>query len=125
MLYTLSSALIGLLCGLLSGLGVGGGSLLVLYLTCLGGVSPEAARGVNLLFFLPTAFVALLLHAKNRCVVWSVAIPAAVAGCLAGGLLAWFAAGLNSGILRYAFGTYLLATGMWELLSALRKTESA
>ena len=78
---------------------------------------------INLLFFLPTAFVALLLHAKNRCVVWSVAIPAAVAGCLAGGLLAWFAAGLNSGILRYAFGTYLLATGMWELLSALRKTE--
>lgn len=117
----LISVAVGLVCGLLSGLGIGGGSLLMLYLTLAAGTEQAAARGVNLLFFLPTAAASLLLHTKNRLVVWHTAIPAAVAGCVIGGLLSWLAAGLDSAFLRYAFGAYLLVTGCLELRHAFNR----
>ena len=40
---------VGLVTGILSGFGVGGGSLLMLYLTMFAGVQQYAAGGINLL----------------------------------------------------------------------------
>ena len=118
------SILAGLGCGLLSGLGIGGGSLLMLYLTAAAGVSAADARGINLLFFLPTALISVTLHAKHGCVAWRSAIPAAVCGCLTGAGLAWLTAGLDLAVLKKAFGAYLLLTGAAELVFALLRTES-
>ena len=38
--------------GVLTALGIGGGSLLLLYLTTFAAFSPAEARGISLLFFL-------------------------------------------------------------------------
>lgn len=92
----------------------------MLFLTLAAGMEQTAARGVNLLFFLPTAGASLLLHAKHRLVIWNVALPAAVAGSLAGGLLAYLTADIDRTLLRYAFGAYLLVTGTMELLDFFR-----
>ena len=56
-----SSALAGLVCGVLSGLGIGGGTLLMVWMTALAGLEQRTALGFNLLYFLPTAVCALLL----------------------------------------------------------------
>ena len=56
---------VGAILGFLSGLGIGGGSLLILWLTLVQKVDPTIARGVNLLFFLPCALVAALLRWKQ------------------------------------------------------------
>ena len=45
--------LVGTILGFLAGLGVGGGSLLILWLTVVCNTPYAAARIVNLLFFLP------------------------------------------------------------------------
>lgn len=116
------SSAVGLVCGVLSGLGIGGGSLLMLYLTAFAGLAPEAARGVNLFYFLPTAAVSLALHAKNRFVLWQNALPAALAGCVSAGLLAWLSAGAAPSFLRYGFGALLLLAGCAELRAGLRKS---
>ena len=47
--------LIGLACGVLSGFGIGGGSLLMVYLTAWVSMAQTAAQGINLLYFLPTS----------------------------------------------------------------------
>ena len=113
--------LVGLACGVLSGFGIGGGSLLMLYMTVLAGVEQKTAQGINLLYFLPTAAIALLLHVKNRFVSWRVAIPAAIAGCLVGALTAWIAAGLDSDLLRKCFGGFLLLVGAAELHAGFKQ----
>ena len=51
--------------GFLSGLGVGGGSLLMLWLTTVIHMDYAVAKTVNLLFFLPTALIATLFHKKQ------------------------------------------------------------
>ena len=56
---------VGLATGILSGCGVGGGSLLMLYLTMLAGIGQYQAAGINLLYFLACAPAALWSHSKN------------------------------------------------------------
>ena len=50
--------LVGTVLGFLTGLGVGGGSLLILWLNIALGMEQSVARGINLLFFLPSALIA-------------------------------------------------------------------
>ena len=47
--------LAGTATGVLSGFGVGGGSLLLVWLTAFSGLPQEQAQGINLLYFLPAA----------------------------------------------------------------------
>ena len=107
--------LAGLVCGVLSGFGVGGGTLLILYLTLALGLEQTAAQGINLLYFLPTAGAALILHAKNRFVDWHAALPAALCGCVTAALCAILAARLELTLLRKLFGAFLIVVGVLEL----------
>ena len=53
------------ICGVLAGMGVGGGSLLILWLTTVMNVDPITARGINLLFFLPAALISTLARIRK------------------------------------------------------------
>ena len=79
--------LVGTVLGFLSGLGVGGGSLLILWLTAVLSMEQRMAQGVNLLFFLPAAVVACLFHSRQGRLQWRVALRAMAAGACAAG---WF-----------------------------------
>ena len=70
------SALIGIVLGFLSGLGVGGGSLLILWLTAVVGMEYPLARTINLLFFIPAAIISLFIRGKNGNIPWKTIIPA-------------------------------------------------
>ena len=50
---TVISVILGGVLGFLTGLGTGGGSLLLLWLTLVLGMDPQTARTVNLMFFIP------------------------------------------------------------------------
>ena len=75
--------LIGLACGVLSGFGIGGGSLLMVYLTAWVSMAQTAAQGINLLYFLPTSLGALIFHICNKKIAWRAVIPAALCGAAA------------------------------------------
>lgn len=109
------AVLAGLATGILSGFGVGGGTLLLLWLTTWGGMTQQQAQGINLLYFLPAAGAALPAHWKNGYVERSLLLPAITAGLAAAALTAWLAAGLDTGLLRRCFGGFLLAVGLREL----------
>ena len=118
----LFSVLAGLLCGVISGFGIGGGSLLMIYMTAIAAVEQRTAQGINLLYFLPTAGASLILHTKNRLIKWKMVIPAAISGCVLGAVCAWLSAGIDSDILRKVFGGFLLLVGLWELLGKKEET---
>ena len=102
--------------GFLSGLGVGGGSLLLLWLTLVVGTEPSTARFINLLFFLPSAAAASWFRWKQGTLSIRKILPAICGGCL-GAVLGSITAGiLTVTILRKAFGVLLIVTGIRELL---------
>lgn len=107
-------------CGFLSGLGIGGGSLLMVWLTAAAGVSQTAARGINLLYFLPTAGAALIFHGKNRFVDWRSARWAILGGVVLAAVGAWAGSQIDTGLLRKLFGVFLLFVGISELRTKAR-----
>lgn len=112
-------ALAGAVTGVLSGFGVGGGTLLLIYLTAVAGMEQTLAQGINLLYFLPAAATALPSHIKNGYIEKKTAIPAIGAGLLCSAAAAWVATALDVELLRKCFGVFLLYIGITELF---RKT---
>lgn len=108
--------LAGAVTGVLSGFGVGGGTLLLIYMTAFAGLDQRLAQGINLLYFLPTAATALPAHFKNGFIDKKAAIPAIVAGLAGTAVAAWAATALDVALLRRFFGAYLLYIGIRELL---------
>ena len=101
--------------GLLGAMGLGGGSVLLLYLTATQ-MSQRAAQGVNLLFILPVGLCGLWFHRKNGLLRTRLLLPillGGAAGVLGGSLLA---GALAESLLRRLFGLLLLALGLRELL---------
>ena len=109
--------LAGAAAGILSGFGIGGGTLLLIWLTAFAGVPQNLAQGVNLLYFLPTAATALPAHIKNGYIDGKTVWPAALAGLAGTALAAWLATGLEVDLLRRCFGGFLLVIGLRELFA--------
>ena len=115
------SVAIGILLGFLSGLGTGGGSLLILWLTLVLGMPQSQARSINLLFFLPAALVACLFRWKQGRLDFRKFLPAILAGSACSALFTFFSAAWNTDLLQKLFGILLLFTGLRELLYKPKK----
>lgn len=110
------SVLIGTVLGFLSGLGIGGGSLLLLWLTLVLGMDTGHARLINLLFFLPAAVVACCFRWKQGVLDLKKVLPAIGAGCIGAVLGTWLGQMMDTALLKKGFGILLLATGLREIL---------
>lgn len=111
----LIAALAGAVTGVLSGFGIGGGSLLLIYMTSFAGIPQNMAQGVNLLYFLPTACTALPAHFKNGYIEKAALLPAVLAGLAGTALAAWAATAMDVGVLRKCFGVFLIVIGLQQL----------
>ena len=58
--------LIGLISGIVSGTGMGGGTILIFLLSFITGVEQHIAQATNLIFFIPTSIVAIIVNLKNK-----------------------------------------------------------
>ncbi len=116
--------LLGLATGVISGFGIGGGSLLIVYLTTFAAVEQYTAGGINLLYFLCCAPTALISHIRNRRVEWKAVMWCSVAGVVTSALAAFLASGVDTNLLRRAFGVLLLYIGCRELFCKSEKSAS-
>lgn len=115
MLSPLLSIPVGIVLGFLAGLGVGGGSLLILWLTLIAGTDPSTARAINLLFFLAAAGSVSIFRLRKGRLDFKSILPAIVCGCITAGVCSWLGTQIDQGILKKIFGVLLLATGLREL----------
>ena len=58
--------LVGFLSGMTASMGLGGGFILVIYLTAILGINQIDAQGMNIMFFIPIAIISILIHIKNK-----------------------------------------------------------
>ena len=115
--------LVGAATGVLSGFGVGGGTLLLVYMTAFAGVEQRLAQGINLLYFLPAGLMALPAHVRNGCIEKQVLLPAIGGGLVCAALSAWAASAMEVGLLRKCFGAFLIAVGGMELFGRSKGLE--
>lgn len=108
----------------LSGLGVGSGGLLVIYLTLIAGLDQRIAQGINLLFFLFSGGAALAVHATHRKLYPTAILLLTVFG-IGGSFLGSALAGiLPPMLLRRCFGAMLVFSGILTLKRAQKKPSS-
>ena len=110
------SVFVGMALGFLAGLGVGGGSLLLLWLTLVLNMDREIATGINLLFFLPAALISCILRIKQGGLKLRPIVPAAIAGAGTAALFTALSSFIDAEMLRRPFGVLLLITGVSELI---------
>lgn len=105
------SAIAGILSGIIGAMGMGGGGVLIIYLNLFTDIPQSNAQGINLLFFLPTAVLAVLYYSKKKLIAWKIALPFAAMGII-GTIIGSFLCGkFDNGILSKMFGVLLLVMG--------------
>lgn len=115
------SIAVGIVLGFLTGLGTGGGSLLVLWLTLVLHMDAAQARVINLMFFLPAAIIASAFHWRQGRIPINKLILPALCGCAAAAFFGFVGQKMNTESLKKLFGVLLLCIGIKELFYRPRK----
>ena len=113
--------IVGTALGFLAGLGVGGGSLLILWLTTVLNIEHPVARSINLMFFIPSAIIASVFRWKQGTLNIKKVLPAIITGCIAAACFSFISKKLDISALKKLFGILLLITGLREVLYRPRK----
>lgn len=109
------------LTGFLSSLGVGGGVILIVYLTVIAGVDQLTAQGINLIFFLPIALLSVIIHRKNKLIDIKQLIPAMIVGSIFSVVGAFAAELIGGELLRKGYGIFVIILGIRSLLQKSEK----
>lgn len=113
--------LIGILSGIVSGMGMGGGTILIFLLTFLIGIEQHMAQATNLIFFIPTSIVAIIVNIKNRNLDLKLAIIISIFGILGAIIGANISLHTDVNILKKCFGIFLAIIAINEIYSILKE----
>lgn len=113
--------LVGFISGIVSGTGMGGGTILILCLSMFMGVEQHIAQATNLVFFVPTSIMAIIVNVKQKYIDFKVAIPIAMSGIVGAVIGAIFASKTDVRYLKKYFGMFLALIAIWEIYSLLKQ----
>lgn len=116
------TVLIGFASGIISGMGIGGGTILIPSLVFILGTRQQIAQSINLLVFIPSGAAAILVHLRNKNIEKSIIVRLITFGCIGAVIGSYLAVHLDSGLLKKIFGIFLLAMGIYEVFSNEKKT---
>ena len=74
--------LIGGISGIVSAMGMGGGTILILCLSLFLGKDQHIAQGANLVFFIPTSIVSIIINIKQKFIKWKTGITVSIFGII-------------------------------------------
>jgi uncharacterized membrane protein YfcA len=111
--------------GVITGFGIGGGTILVLVLTLFMGYGQTEAQGINLVYFLPSAVSALVSHIKNKRIDWKVSVAAGASGVASALLAAFLATKTEPAKLSRYFGFFLLSIAVSEICSMVKERKNS
>ena len=113
--------LIGAVSGIVSGTGMGGGTILIFLLTFVMGVEQRIAQATNLIFFIPTSLIAIIVNFKNKNLDVKTGIIISVFGIFGAIVGANLAIHMNVNILRKCFAIFLALIAINEIYSITKK----
>ena len=115
----------GFLSGIIGAMGMGGGGILLLYISAFTSTPQLKAQGINLLFFIPIAVVSVIIHIKNRLLDKKIALYTAVSAIPSAFLGAYLASAVSADFLRRALAVFLFALGLREVILSFKNKNRA
>ena len=113
--------IIGLISGIVSGTGMVGGTILIFLLSFLLGVEQHVAQATNLIFFIPTSIVAIIVNIKNKNIDIKLAIIISIFGILGAIWGANISIHTDVNVLKKFFGAFLAVIAMHEIYSIAKQ----
>lgn len=119
----LKEILIGIIAGIVSGTGMGGGTILIFLLTFLSGVEQHVAQATNLIFFIPTSIVAIIVNLKNKNIDIKLAIIISICGIVGAIIGAKLSVNTEVEKLKKLFGIFLAIIAIHEIYTIIKQNK--
>lgn len=113
----MTAVIIGLASGICTGMGLGGGSVLILLLDLFLNFDQHIAQATNILCFVPSAIISIIVSMKNKNIKFKIALPIIVWGIIGSIIGATISSKLNVEYLRKLFGIFLIGISLNEFYS--------
>lgn len=118
----ITALLAGLLSGIIGSMGLGGGAVLIIYLSLFANTEQLTAQGINLLFFIPIGLLAVIIYSAKKQIKWKTTIKIALWGLLGTVIGLTLTDLLGGQITTKLFGGLLVLIGLGEIFAKNRKT---
>ena len=113
--------LIGIVSGIVSGTGMGGGTILIFMLTVVCNIDQHIAQATNLIFFIPTSIMAIIVNLKNKNINLKLGIYIAIFGILGAIIGANIVIYTDVNMLKKYFGGFLVIIVFHEIYSIFKE----
>ena len=113
----------GALSGIIGSMGLGGGTVLLIYLAAFLGVEQLKAQGINLIFFIPIGLLAVIIYCFKKQIKWKVVAFFAISGLIGAALGTFLAGFIGAEWTRIAFGILLIVLGVKSVFTKKEKRE--
>ena len=113
----MKEVIFGVISGSVAGMGMGGGTILILLLNIFGNIGQHMIQGVNLVFFVPTSIVAIYMNIKHKVIDYKISknlIFFGIIGAICGSLLSFK---MNAQRLKKYFGIFLIMIAIFQIYS--------
>ena len=109
----------GIISGIVSALGMGGGTILILLLNIFKNLDQHLVQGINMIFFIPTSIISVIIN-RNKIdyKVSKIVIFSGIIGAVIGSIISFK---INSENLKKYFGFFLLVIAIFEIISLFKQ----
>lgn len=113
--------LIGMFSGIFSGIGMGGGTILIFLLTTFAGLEQHIAQATNLIYFVPTAISAVIVNYKNKNIDTNLATFISICGAIGAVIGAKISVNTDVQKLKKLFGIFLAIIAIHEIYTLFKE----
>lgn len=113
--------LFGFLAGIVTSLGMGGGAILVLLLGLFTNMDQHLIQGTNLIFFIPTSIISIIINIKNKIIHYKESIQIIISGIIGAFLGSILSIKIENQNLRKYFGYFLILIAIFEIFTLIRE----
>ena len=112
---------IGAISGVFSGIGMGGGTILIFLLNIFVGLEQHVAQATNLIYFVPTAISAIIVNYRDKNIDTKLAGIISICGIIGAVIGAIISVNLDVEKLRKFFGMFLLIIAIHEIYTLINE----
>lgn len=115
----------GIIAGIVTGLGMGGGTILILLLSLFMDLEQHIAQATNLVFFIPTSLAAIVINIKQKNVDFKLAVNISIFGILGSIIGVLISEKISSAHLRKYFAVFILIIAIHEIYKLYKEYRTA
>lgn len=113
--------LFGFIAGIIAALGMGGGSILIILLSIFTSYTQKMIQGINLIFFIPTAVIAIFINLKRKNIDLKLSVIIIIFGIIGAIVGSNIAFKLSDKVLRNCFLIFLIIITIYEVYGFFKK----